>query len=175
MSDSLQAQGLSPARLLCLWDSSGKNTGVVRHFLLQGIFPTRDWTSISYIPCIGRYVPYHLCHLGTHDCYSFGLSLNFPEEVFSILAKWKFLNNQLPEGAKNAMQFTDVSREEKVNLKVAQLWPTLWDPMDYTVHEILQARILEWVALPPGYFPNPGIEPRSPAIPFLQGIFLTKG
>ena len=31
--------------------------------------------------------------------------------------------------------------------------------MDYTVHGILQARILEWVA-----FPNPGIEPRSPAL-----------
>ena len=26
--------------------------------------------------------------------------------------------------------------------------PTLWDPMDYTVHGILQARILEWVAVP---------------------------
>ena len=33
-------------------------------------------------------------------------------------------------------------------VKVAQLCPTLCDPMDYTVHEILQARILEWVALP---------------------------
>ena len=33
-----------------------------------------------------------------------------------------------------------------VVLKVAQLCPTLWDPMDYTVHGILQARILEWVA-----------------------------
>ena len=33
-------------------------------------------------------------------------------------------------------------------VKVAQLCPTLCDPMDYTVHGILQARILEWVALP---------------------------
>jgi len=34
--------------------------------------------------------------------------------------------------------------------------------MDYTVHGILQARILEWVVFPsPGDFPNPGIEPRS--------------
>ena len=29
MSDSLQPHGLQPARLLCPWDSSGKNTGVV--------------------------------------------------------------------------------------------------------------------------------------------------
>ena len=33
-------------------------------------------------------------------------------------------------------------------VKVAQSCPTLCDPMDYTVHGILQARILEWVALP---------------------------
>ena len=29
MSDSLQPHGLGPARLLCPWDSLGKNTGVV--------------------------------------------------------------------------------------------------------------------------------------------------
>ena len=33
-------------------------------------------------------------------------------------------------------------------MKVTQLCPTLCDPMDYTVHGILQARILEWVAVP---------------------------
>ena len=33
-------------------------------------------------------------------------------------------------------------------MKVAQLCPTLHDPMDYTVHGILQARILEWVSVP---------------------------
>ena len=33
-------------------------------------------------------------------------------------------------------------------VKVAQSCPTLCDPMDYTVHGILQARILEWVAFP---------------------------
>ena len=39
------------------------------------------------------------------------------------------------------------------------------DSIDYTVHGILQARILEWVAFPsPGDLPNPGIEPRCPAL-----------
>ena len=33
-------------------------------------------------------------------------------------------------------------------VKVAQSCPTLWDPMDYTVHGTLQARILECVAFP---------------------------
>ena len=42
---------------------------------------------------------------------------------------------------------------------------TLCDPMGYTVHGILQARILEWVAVPFSRdLPNPGIEPRSPAL-----------
>ena len=35
-----------------------------------------------------------------------------------------------------------------VKVKVTQLCPTLCDPKDYTVHGILQARILEWVAVP---------------------------
>ena len=48
-------------------------------------------------------------------------------------------------------------------MKVAQLFPTLCDPMDYTVHGILQARILEWVASPFSRgLPNPGIKLRSP-------------
>ena len=32
--------------------------------------------------------------------------------------------------------------------KATQSCPTLCDPVDYTVHGILQARILEWVAFP---------------------------
>ena len=35
----------------------------------------------------------------------------------------------------------------KVKGKVTQLCPILCDPKDYTVHGILQARILEWVAV----------------------------
>ena len=32
-------------------------------------------------------------------------------------------------------------------LKVAQSCPTLCDPVDYIVHGILQARIVEWAAI----------------------------
>ena len=35
-----------------------------------------------------------------------------------------------------------------VKVKVAQLCPTLCDPMDSIVHGILQARTLEWIAFP---------------------------
>ena len=39
MSNSLPSHELQPTRLLCPWDSPGKNTGVGCHALLQGIFP----------------------------------------------------------------------------------------------------------------------------------------
>ena len=35
MSNSVQPQRWQPTRLLCFWDSPGKNTGVGCHFLLQ--------------------------------------------------------------------------------------------------------------------------------------------
>ena len=41
MSNCLWSHGLQPTSLLCPWNSSGKNTGVGCHALLQGIFPTQ--------------------------------------------------------------------------------------------------------------------------------------
>ena len=45
VSGSVQPYGLEPARVLCLWDSPDKNTGVGCHFLLQGIFPNQGSNS----------------------------------------------------------------------------------------------------------------------------------
>ena len=42
--------------------------------------------------------------------------------------------------------FLKYDLETSVKVKVTQLCPTLSDPMNYTVHGILQASILEWVA-----------------------------
>ena len=36
----------------------------------------------------------------------------------------------------------------RMKVKVAQLCQSLCHPVDYTVHGILQVRILEWVAFP---------------------------
>ena len=49
-------------------------------------------------------------------------------------------------------------------VKVTQSCLTICDPMDYTVHGILQARILEWVAFPfsRGIFPTQGSSPGLP-------------
>ena len=42
MSNSLWPHGLWPAKLLCSWNFSGRNTGNYCHFLLQGIFLTQE-------------------------------------------------------------------------------------------------------------------------------------
>ena len=79
MSESVQPRRQQPNRLLCPWDSPGKNTGVGCHFLFQ---------------CM----------------------------------------------------------KVKSESEVAQLCPTLGDPMDCSlpgssIHGILQAGVLEWVAI----------------------------
>ena len=43
-------------------------------------------------------------------------------------------------------------------VEVAQSCPAVCNPMDYTVHGILQARILEWVAIP---FSRGSSQPRN--------------
>ena len=70
------------------------------------------------------------------------------------------------------LQYMKVKSESEV----AQLCPTLSDPMNCSlpgssVHGIFQAKILEWVVFPsPGDLLNPGIQPESPA---LAGRFFT--
>ena len=51
-----------------------------------------------------------------------------------------------------------------MSVKVTQSCLTLCDPMEYIVHGILQARILEWVAFPfsRGIFPTQGLNPGLP-------------
>ena len=56
-------------------------------------------------------------------------------------------------------------------VKLAQLCPTLCNPMDYTVHRILQARILEWVAFP---FSRGSSQPRKRTqVSCIEGEFFT--
>ena len=57
---SLQPRGLQRTRLLCPWNSPGKNTGVGCRFLLQEIFPTQR-SNLDFMHC--RQILYHLSHL----------------------------------------------------------------------------------------------------------------
>ena len=63
VSDSLQPHRLQPTRLLCPWDSSGKNTGVGCHFLLQAIFLTQGLNPVL-LHC--RQSLYYLSHQGSY-------------------------------------------------------------------------------------------------------------
>ena len=65
MSDFLQPYRLQPARLLCPWNSTGKNTGVGCHALLHGIFLIQG--SNLHLLCLlhCRRVLYHYHHLGS--------------------------------------------------------------------------------------------------------------
>ena len=62
---------------------------------------------------------------------------------------------------------------------VLQSCPTVCKPMgcslpSSSVHEILQARILEWVVMPSsGHLPHPGAERETLWFPALAGGFLT--
>ena len=69
VSDSLQPHGVEPTRLLCPWDSPGKNIGVDYHALLQGIFPTQRWN-----PCLLHLLHWQAdflpqCHLGSPKAF----------------------------------------------------------------------------------------------------------
>ena len=56
--------GLQPGRLLCPWNSPGKNTGVGCNSLLQGIFLTQGWN-----PCLlhCRWILYYLSLQGSPE------------------------------------------------------------------------------------------------------------
>ena len=86
VSDSLWPYGSSPARLLCPWDSPGKNTGMGCCALLQGTFLTQK--SNLYLLCLlhwqvsslplalpfapGWWLYIHFCVKQTYGSDSFG-------------------------------------------------------------------------------------------------------
>ena len=57
MSRSMWPRGLKPARLLCPWNSPGKNTATGCHSLLQGVFLTQG-SNLGLLHC--RQILYHL-------------------------------------------------------------------------------------------------------------------
>ena len=62
-------------------------------------------------------------------------------------------------------------RKVKVKVKIPQSCMTFCDPKDYTLHRILQARILEWVAFP---FSRGSSQPRNRTqVSCIAGRFFT--
>ena len=134
MSGFLWPHRLLPTRLLCPWNSPGKSSGVGSHFLFQGIFLTQGLNrGVSHC----RQIPYHLSH-----------------QVQSLQNKlWgqKLIKWNLPS-SKEKVSLTLKSSVTQKKSETTQLCPTLCDPMGCSlpgssVHGILQARILEWIAI----------------------------
>ena len=80
------------------------------------------------------------------------------------------LNIDTAEGILRQKMYTLLSGLPESESEVSQLCPTLCDPVDYSppgssIHGILQARILEQVAISFSRgLHDPGIEPRPPAL-----------
>ena len=127
MSDSVRPHRRQPTRLPRPWDSPGKNTGVGCHFLLQCMKVKSESEVAQSCPT--------LCDL--MDCSLPGSSIH----GFSRQEYWS--------GVPLPSPFLNVTA---ASAKSLQSCPTLCDPMDggppgSPVPGILQARILEWVAI----------------------------
>ena len=127
LSDSVLPHRQQPTRLLCPWDSPGKNTGVGHHFLLQCMKVKRE-SEVAQSCLILR---------DPMDCSLPGSSVH---GIFQTrVLEW------------GAIAFSYVSHAAAA-AKSLQSCPTLGDLIDSsppgsTVPGILQARTLEWVAI----------------------------
>ena len=139
MSDSVRPHRRQPTRLPCPWDSPGKNTGVGCHFLLQCMKVK------VHLPMLWT--------LGWEDPLEKAVTIHS-----SILAReisWTEKPGGLQSmGLKKSQIWVSTKQQQYVYAaaKSLQLCPTLWDPIYNSppgspVPGILQAGILEWVAI----------------------------
>ena len=92
----LQPHGLQPAaRLLCLWNFPGKNTGVSCHALIQGIFPAQGLNP-GLPHC--RQILYHLSHQGSPHCFTH-ISVYMSREGNGTPLQYSCLENPMDGGA----------------------------------------------------------------------------
>ena len=99
----------SPGSSLCSWNFPGKNTGVVSHSLLQGIFLTQG--SNPGLPHC-RQVLYHLSHQGSpYICTCVYICIYIPyvyiREYYSAIQRMEFYHLQ------QHVLLSEVSRMEK--------------------------------------------------------------
>ena len=99
MSDSLWPHGLQPARLLCPWNSPGKNTGVGCHALFQRIFPTQGSNLCFSFLLHWQVGSLPLDHLGSSRIKYQGNSTFFLEAKMFKLRKFNLLKQpKFPDG-----------------------------------------------------------------------------
>ena len=88
MSNSLRPHGLQTTKLLCSWNSLGKNTEVSCHILLQGVFPNQR-LKLGLLRC--RQMLLHLSYVLQLNCSEHILlsSLSGTNHSHANLITWK--------------------------------------------------------------------------------------
>ena len=116
MSDSLWPHGLHLARLLCLWDSPGKNTGVGNYLLLQGIFPTQGSNlHLLWFP-----------HWQLGFCFVLFCFVLFYHLSHMLLTKYKFPNTLISLAAITKYHRLGGFRSRHFSLLAGQYIPCSW-------------------------------------------------
>ena len=127
VSDSVRPHRRQPTRLLCPWDSPGKNTGVGCHFLL----PSRGYS------CCRQVASVMSDSVQPHR-----------RQPTRLLCPWDSPGKNTGLGCHFLLQCMRVKSESEV----AQSCPILCNPMKCgppgsSIPGIFQARVLEWVAI----------------------------
>ena len=88
-----------------------------------------------------------------------------------ILVIWNLLTCFMTQYLIKSCEWSMYLNSMKVKMKVAQSCPTLCDPMDCTVHGILQTRLLEWITFP---FSRGSSQPRDQTqVSHIAGMLFT--
>ena len=98
VSSSLRPHGRQPARLLCPWDFSGKNTGLGCHFLIEGIFPTQGLNPcfLRHLHC-RRFLTFWAIGWGSEQCFQ----PRWPNERSQSTPSSRSRAHTVSEGAQN--------------------------------------------------------------------------
>ena len=168
------------------WPANNRNVfPIVLKAWDSSIKVSADYVSAE-APLLGWCLPFHCVLTWWKGIHVQALWGHFYKGISPFLRAPPSYPNHLPKGLPPNTITLRLSFEQ-MNLvsewvsewviEAAQLCPTLCDPMDCSppgssVHGILQARILEWVAMPRD-LPDPGIEPTSLKPPALAGRFFT--
>ena len=92
VSDSVLPHGLQPTRVLCPWDSPGKNTGVGCHFLLQCMKVESESEVAQLCPTLSDPMDCSLPGSSIHGIF-WATVLEWGAIAFSLSRFWVWLNN----------------------------------------------------------------------------------
>ena len=140
VSDFVWPHRRQPTRLLCPWDSPGKNTGVGCHFLLQFriSWPKMNVNNFQIICVCVR-----VSCLVVSDCLG-----QHGVQPTRLPRPWDSPGKNTGVGCHFFLQ----CREVKSESEVTQSRLTLCDSMDYSlpassIYAVFQTRVLEWGAI----------------------------